>query len=181
MAWGMYHFLRPGSMQAQADFFAKIAKQNGDRDTLICCDFEVAGIALAEVAEFMRIISDMGQRSAVLYTGHSLKDALIAGEDGDELKQYRLWLAQYCEGEPDLPQGWDRWWLWQYSQSGEIEGIMAPTDVNAYDGEAEQLLREWSGSGREPRPPMPEPVTVAMTLTIDAPPGIAVTVNGQAV
>lgn len=58
-------------------------------------------------------------------------------------KDYRLWVAQYplpdyVDGQiapAYLPDGWDSWWMWQYSPSGQLAGIAEYTDVNIKNGE----------------------------------------------
>lgn len=40
-----------------------------------------------------------------------------------------LWLASYTD-KPTLPKGWDKYWLWQYSSKGVVEGIEGNVDLN---------------------------------------------------
>src|SRR5262245_20812442 len=54
MLWGIYHFLRPGDMQRQANFFYDTAMDLGvlDESTLLVADFEVDGISLDDLLAF---------------------------------------------------------------------------------------------------------------------------------
>jgi lysozyme len=60
------------------------------------------------------------------------------------LAAYRLWLSQYGP-KAVLPKGYKEYWLWQYSDKGEVPGINAPVDVNQFDGTDEELAAQWSG------------------------------------
>jgi hypothetical protein len=90
------------------------------------------------------------------------------------LTKYRLWLAQYGPAAV-LPPGWDRYWLWQYSDRGEVPGITPPTDVNAYDGPVAELLAGWAGSA-VPKPE-PEPIEITITLDVESPVPVKVIVK----
>jgi hypothetical protein len=45
-------------------------------------------------------------------------------------RNYPLWIANYGVSEPMLPGGWRRYWIWQYSASGTVDGIPGRTDLN---------------------------------------------------
>lgn len=152
--WGVYHFVRPGDMLEQADYFLAQGRKLEviDDDTLVALDYEDAGVSLADCITFMdRLDYEIG-RSCVLYSGHVLKDAIAAGQDPGSLTKRRLWLAQYTSGKPTLPTGWDRYFLWQWSDEGDVPGINPPTDVNDYQGTVEELRQEWVGRSAAPEP-----------------------------
>jgi len=184
MLWGLYHFIRPGRITDQAAFFVHTAHELEacDDATLWCLDWEDSGVSLNDALTFLRNIKEMTGHDPVVYSGHVLKEALN-GKPNSELSTYRLWLAQYASA-PTLPPGWSTYWGWQYTDQGTCPGINAPVDLNAYDGTAAELRKDWSGAGDVPIPPRPrpdEPVRVALAIT--APEGIdvVVTVNGRAV
>jgi lysozyme len=137
MLWGVYHFLRPRSIERQADHFTS-QKDLIDDDTLLVCDFEVAGISIQDVLTFMRRVEKTTGQQPVLYTGHTLKDM---GGATPELAKYRLWIAQYNNTGPTLPKGYKNWWLWQYSDKGSVPGINGNVDVNTYQGP--DLKNDW--------------------------------------
>lgn len=46
-------------------------------------------------------------------------------------RDYPLWVANYTVGQkPLMPLGWERWAIWQYSETGKIDGIPGSTDLN---------------------------------------------------
>jgi hypothetical protein len=78
-------------------------------------------------------------------------------------RNYPLWIANYGVSEPMLPGGWRRYWIWQYSASGAVEGIPGRTDLNRLADEL-RLTHITYRAGRRPRPrphnlpgPVPKP------------------------
>lgn len=164
LLFGTYHFLRPGDMLKQADHYYDTVKSLTalqSAEWLWCCDYEDPAIELRDVAEFMgRLAMKLAPfPTPVLYTGFALKDKIAAGEPANLLTQYKLWLAHYNK-DPVLPKGWDNYFLWQYTDKGSVPGIVAPTDLNAYDGTAEELRTEWTGRRGELPAERPPPVDV---------------------
>lgn len=46
-------------------------------------------------------------------------------------RNYNLWVADYrVRPAPQLPVGWNNWRIWQYTESGHIDGIPGTTDLN---------------------------------------------------
>lgn len=172
MLWGLYHFLRPGDMEKQAQHFVDVALKNGDDHTLLAADHEDAGVSLDDLYEFLCEVERLTGRIPVIYSGHVLKDQL-AGKPDSRFSSYRLWLAQYSSS-PTLPPGFDKYWLWQYSDQGTVPGVSPPTDLNA--GDANEVIHDWSGIV-EPMPtPEPEPAPVVF-VNIQAPPNVEVIVH----
>lgn len=50
-----------------------------------------------------------------------------------------LWVASYRHDHPTLPAGWDQCTFWQYSESGEVQGIAAKVDLDYFVGSKEAL------------------------------------------
>jgi len=179
MLWGVYHFIRPGKIEQQAEYFVSQANalEVADDDTLYVLDYEDTGVSLDDALTFMRKVEDLTGHIPVLYSGHVLKEALN-GKPNAEISDYRLWLAQYSSA-PTMPPGFDDYWLWQFSESGSVPGISPPVDVNAYDGDEAALRDEWSGSGAPAPTPEPEELVVTITVTVAAPPNVTVVVNTE--
>lgn len=180
MLWGLYHFVRPGDMKQQADFFVDKAEELGvcDDDTLWCLDWEDKGVSLQQAIDFMKRVETLTFRPPVLYSGHVLKES---GLPNAEIAAYRLWLAQYSS-KPTLPKGYESWWGWQYTDKGTVPGINYPVDLNAYDGTESELRHDWSGTGMAPAPePEPEPAPDDVRIDISVPEGMVVhiRVNGE--
>jgi lysozyme len=181
LKWGLYHFLRPGNMRAQAEHFINTARAKGmlGPEVMLAADHEDRGVSLADLVNFLHAVESLSNRSPVIYSGHVLKEQL--GTKGDSrLKPYRLWLAQYSS-KPKLPAGFDKHWLWQYTEDGQVPGITPPTDLNAcWEDDIPALLATWSGTYEEPEiiegpvegpvePPVEEPdVTMNVTISITA-------------
>src|SRR5262245_10029389 len=134
MAWGLYHFMRPGDMEQQANFFWETAIALGvvDDNTMLAADHEDDRVSGQQLKQFLDTLEDLSDRSPVVYSGHVLKEQL-AGSGYRPVR--RLWLAQYSS-TPTLPEGVDKYWLWQYSQEGKVPGVTPPTDVNTFEGDA---------------------------------------------
>lgn len=164
LAFGLYHFLRPGDMAEQAEHFLKSAIELGvfDADTLLAADHEDPDVTLEDLMEFVTAVEEIASRSCVIYSGHVLKEQLKYEPDLD-FSDYRLWLAQYAD-KPTLPPGFDTCWLWQYTDEGEVPGIEPPVDLNASDLTPEALLETWSGV--MPTPPLPEEKVYTTTIRI---------------
>jgi len=75
------------------------------------------------------------------------------------VQDYKLWVAQYpyepdMQNEPAyLPDGWADWWMWQYSESGQLEGISGKVDLNLFNGTADDWKRFYGGATIPLEPP----------------------------
>lgn len=171
MLFGLYHFLRPGSMQDQVDHFLYTAESLGlvDSMTLFAADHEDPNVSIDDLAEFLARLEAQSGRSAVIYSGHVLKEQL-GGKARLDLSARRLWLAQYSSA-PTIPPGWPSYWLWQFTDQGSVPGVIPPTDCNAYAATRTALEAEWPGIGLMP------PVTPQVIVRVIAPPGVVVIVE----
>jgi lysozyme len=156
MLWGLYAFLEPGDMVAQAQYFVGVAQENGDDNTLLCADYEESGISIDDLLQFLQEVQTLTGRQPVIYSGSTLKEELN-GTANAEISAYRLWLAEYCAPPPSLPAGFSAYWLWQYSEDGTVPGVDSPVDVDT--GDAAQVTAQWSGA------PLPAPVPVSAEVT----------------
>lgn len=66
----------------------------------------------------------------IIYSGKNFANKYIT-----TFSDYPLWLAEYQSLYPTLPQGWNKWTFWQYSQTGKVDGVIGDVDVNRYNGE----------------------------------------------
>lgn len=181
MMWGLYHFIRPGNAQAQAENFLRAISAINDAETLLVCDYEVAAVSLTDVSVFLDTIVRMTGKWPVIYSGNTLKEAVGSTA---AVAAYRLWLAQYGSTY-SLPHGFDKYWLWQYSDAGNIIGITPPTDVSSFEGSDVQLAQDWiatTGVVITPDPPVP-PVTppeatFGIALAVPEGASVQVFVNG---
>jgi GH25 family lysozyme M1 (1,4-beta-N-acetylmuramidase) len=54
----------------------------------------------------------------------------------------KLWVGSYTL-EPRMPNGWDTWWLWQYTSSGRIKGYGGNLDMNRI---TDENWEAWTGA-----------------------------------
>lgn len=114
----------------QAEYFLSIAEpQPGD--VLPALDLEEAdGASASEVVDGMSAWLDTVEEAIgcppMIYTSQSFWQS-IGNPSG--FSQYPLWVANYTTApRPKMPEGWDRYLLWQYSQSTEVYGINGYVD-----------------------------------------------------
>lgn len=151
LLFGVYHFLRPGSMQAQVVHFLEASEyaRKVHPDLLLALDHEDDRVSLDEAKTWMMGVHAATGRWPIIYSGHVLKEQL--GDRHDPFFDgIRLWLAQYSN-DPTVPAMFKKYWLWQYTGDGvgqkphDVDGIDGTgLDINSYDGSAGQLAREWA-------------------------------------
>lgn len=145
LLFGAYHFLRPGDMRRQAEFFVDVA---GDID-LYAADHEDPGVSLSDLKVFLQHVEELTGILPVIYSGHVLKEQVGSKAD-PELEKYLLWLAQYSS-TPSWPTAiWENYWIWQYTDEGSCAGIQGYCDLNQYQGSPDQLYQEWTGAAAPP-------------------------------
>jgi len=140
---GAYHFARPdvSGGAEQADYF--IANGGGwrrDGTTLpgaLDIEYNPYGDACygknqadmtAWIADFARRYLATQHRSALIYTSTSWWK-LCTGNTGRFGDTNPLWLARYAPQIGELPAGWDKQSIWQFSRDGALPG-----DQNYYNG-----------------------------------------------
>lgn len=138
MLWGAYHFLRPGDMAGQARRFVDEAQPT--EGTLLAVDHEDPRVKLGDLLKFIEEASGESDRPLVLYSGFLIKEQL--SRPTPALPSLRLWLAQYSAA-PKWPSAWSSPWLWQYTDSGQIEGITNKVDLNSFEGTDDELAAQW--------------------------------------
>ncbi len=152
LLFGSYHFGTGGNATAQADFFLSQAGTDG----LLVLDFEPnpqgSTMSLLEAEEFVHHIFQITGRYPGLYSGHTIKEALVTAgiskPEQTELSKCWLWIAQYGPA-PLLPKVWSNWTLWQYTDGGagkpphDVSGI-GRCDRNQFNGSALQLQQFWA-------------------------------------
>lgn len=121
-----YHFARPGSARAQADYFlSAVAGRWADGD-LLCLDAEVDGVNGAFAQAFINRCHAKRPNAGGLVYGppYFLRDHGIKPAHG-----WGLWIADY-EGKVDfIPPGWERWTARQFTDKATgIPGIPGAVD-----------------------------------------------------
>lgn len=129
---GHYHFVRPGSMSAQVDYFLRQAKpQPGE---FLVLDWEDAGVSDKAKNEFLRLCKSRSGRKTLLYCNVDFwlnKDKNSECGDG-------LWIAHYgvSAGNPGVQHPW---LLHQYTDD--------PIDKNVARFSSRSAMRKWAGGG----------------------------------
>jgi lysozyme len=174
-----YHWLSPGSnVKSQMDFYLDIViPVRGER---LVIDYEQDGCTLSGLKEAVQYLLDQKMDYQItVYSGHLLKEHLGSKKDEFLAENTDLWLAQYTSGTPSWSdETYPNWTLWQYSDTGRINGINdAYVDLNRFDGTDKELVEWISPKGSDVRPePEPEPVD-EVVIDITAPEGVTVTVK----
>jgi len=143
--WGRYHFGTAEDVPGQvANFLADWTPD--EAMALDWEDYPPSQMSFSEADEFVHSVYDQTGVLPVIYSGHNLKEAMLANPNYNGiLLNCRLWLAQYGPGAI-LPMGFDHYWLWQFTGSGRIPGTASPTDLNRsmFDGDPGELAASWA-------------------------------------
>jgi GH25 family lysozyme M1 (1,4-beta-N-acetylmuramidase) len=143
---GHYHFMRPGSVQAQADFFLKTAAPLPGE--FLALDWEDPGVSCADKDAFLRYVqSKAGGRKVVLYCNTAFwlhRDTSSFAADG-------LWIAQYGvgAGKPAIQAAW---LMHQYTD--------APQDTSVTRWSSRADMAKWAASPAPAPAPKPKPKPV---------------------
>ena len=124
---GAYHFFEPADDAAlQAQFFLQTV-QLAPGDLPPALDVETAGSSATAlwqgVETWLQTVAAATGVQPFLYVDPSFANANLTPAS---LAAYPLWIADYGAAEPTLPAGWSNWLIWQYSQSGTVQGIGGP-------------------------------------------------------
>lgn len=156
LAISTYMWIKPGDGRAQAEFYlSTIDPVPGER---VVIDYEESGCSLTTLKDAVQALLDYGNELKItVYSGHLLKEALGSKKDDYLAEHTDLWLAQYTEDERDITwpdETYPQWSLWQYSETGELDGIDGGyVDFNEYCGTEEQFIKWISPEGVRPEPP----------------------------
>jgi lysozyme len=153
--WGAYHFNTGQPVADQVKFFIDHARP--DDKTLMVLDYEdnrQSNMNIHQAVQFLHLLEESLGRKGALYSGNRIKETIggLNGADKGYLCSHRLWLCQYGP-KAVLPQGWAKWWLWQFTGDGvgpkphSIPGIPGNgLDINTFVGTRDELSASWSGS-----------------------------------
>lgn len=173
-----YHFLRPGNMAQQMEFWADVVDPvPGERMVL---DHEDAGVSIDDLHDCIKALQDMDLNIQItVYSGHVLKEQLGSYHDEFLANNTDLWVAHYGTSSPSWPSGtYETYSAWQYSDTGTIPGISDNyVDLNEFNGSDTNLVK-WIGpvdyAPPEEVPGFPESV---VEMQITGP--VTLIVNGQ--
>lgn len=136
---GYYHFaslndrdeVKDAKLEAQ--WFVKNIKQAPSNDVPLVLDIESNPSKLSRdevsnwINTFFYELAQLGYTDYILYSySPFLNENLPSNHTFGSIK---LWVADYS-APLILPKGWNKCWLWQYSQTGKIQGITGAVDLN---------------------------------------------------
>ncbi len=143
---GFYQYFRAsagGAAQAQLAV-ERLAEAGGfdshdlppvlDIETL---DGRTATQVAAEATIWVAAMREATGKEPIIYTG-----AYFWDDNGlpDSLNTQPLWTANYTTNPcPWTSDSWDRWTLWQYSDTGTVSGIAGPVDLDYFAGTLDAL------------------------------------------
>ena len=147
--FGAYSFNTGEGVVAQVYEFLSHAEP--DASTLMALDFEDnprSQMSLAQMMQFLELADAKLGRKLVLYSGNRVID-LLGSQTISMLGQHRLWRPQYPLAPESFAQvrvqkSWQKPWLWQYSDRGQLLGCAGHVDLNAFDGSAADLAAQWA-------------------------------------
>src|SRR5262249_47188221 len=116
-------------------------------------DFEAntagSSMTLVEAREFVSHVGAVVGRAPGLYSGNFIKEKLGTAHD-PVLAECFFWLAQYGP-VPVVPQNWDTFTLWQYTDGAigpephQVDGV-GRCDRNKFNGDLPALKKFWAAS-----------------------------------
>ena len=148
---GAYHYFQPEEdATAQADLFlARIGVLDpGDLDPVL--DVEADGgqspeAILAAMEKWVDRVEAQSGRRVIVYTGVFFWNRRLRGSSA--FADHPLWVPNYGVPCPLMPFGWDRWSIWQSSESARIPGIPTDVDIDWYNGTEEALVAAFTRPG----------------------------------
>ncbi len=153
LRWGAYHALLRVDPAGQARYFHNLTQGEG---LVPWVDFEVAGVTLADLWEWLDEYSDLSGRLACVYTRAGFWNPLAQANPelaGEIANRAGLAVASYRDDRPTLPISWPTWVFWQHSNNGTVPGVPPPTDLDWFNGDEAELDRLGE---TEPEEPMPD-------------------------
>jgi lysozyme len=139
---GAYQYFRASAdAVAQADLAIRALRRAGGADLPLVLDIETddgqpPDVVQAQVARWIARVERRTRRRAVVYTSPA-HAALLGGAFAAQ----PLWIAHYEVDCPTVPEPWERWTLWQHSQTGRVDGIAGNVDLDEFAGTRRDLAR----------------------------------------
>jgi hypothetical protein len=91
---------------------------------------------VADIGKWLAYMEDHSKRHPLIYTGSYFWDDNVGAHYGE----FPLWGANYTGAScPKISSNWDHWTVWQFSDSGSVNGINGHVDENWFDGTKQQL------------------------------------------
>ncbi|MGE9695910.1 GH25 family lysozyme [Streptomyces sp. CH6] len=161
---GFYHFLRPGDMRAQAEYFVEQAASiEGDP---LWADWEDPGVSCADKDRFLAEVERL--RGATHRVGLYCNRDFWLNRDNTSNAADALWIADY-NGKPGKPGITAAWRFHQYTDRP------LDTSLAAFKDRAE--LRAWATRSTAPKPSTSTPAKPKPSASKPKPPASTYTVR----
>lgn len=103
-----------------------------------------------QILEYASINQDMN-----IYTSKSRWQEIMGA--GTYLTDRDMWVAHYkTYGEPLIPNGWNKYKLWQWTDKGRLPGYLSNLDMSRFNGR-DYNWNEWVGGEESPAEPPEKP------------------------
>lgn len=143
---GAYHFFQTNDDPAtQANHFVEAIGALGADDLPPVVDLEVSnGVyggnsIAANLQIWLDTVESATGRTPMIYTNSGFWNKTVSGD----FSRYPLWVAEYDVSAPKIPAGWSGWNLWQYSQSGVVDGVTGSVDLDILSEPTLTQLMGW--------------------------------------
>jgi lysozyme len=142
---GYWYFEPEDDPLAQAQIVVDAIGPLGPGDLPVTCDVESedypdpASYAVA-LATWMDAVEEGTGKRPMIYTRASYWDPYV---NSGAFSDSALWVAHYTTTQcPNVPQDWQDWTFWQWTDSGQVPGMpqASAVDQNWFRGTEEQLL-----------------------------------------
>lgn len=87
----------------------------------------------------------------------------IMGVEYARYSNRKLWCAAYTK-EVIIPPGWDKYWLWQYTSSGRLNGYGGNLDMNKFGG-SDAEFQAWIGGNVSIYPKLVYPLPMGIRIS----------------
>jgi lysozyme len=132
---GAYHFFiasKSGKAQAES-FIETVTLEKGDLPPVLDIE-EAYGASVADIQQrardFLMALEKQYKVKPIIYTNVDFYNNFLTGK----FDEYPLWVAHYMV--KDKPAISRKWIFWQHSETGRVNGIDAPVDFNAFNGDS---------------------------------------------
>ncbi len=141
---GAYHFFYPNDdPHTQAQHFLETIGTLKSTDLPPIVDIEITDHTKREelnerLLVWLEFVESSTQRLPIIYTDTYFGTKYLTDS---RLKKYPLWIAEYGPKIQSIPALWkDKGWsIWQYSETGQMEGIQGHVDKDTYEGDLESF------------------------------------------
>jgi GH25 family lysozyme M1 (1,4-beta-N-acetylmuramidase) len=137
--FGAYHFANAGNAESEAEWFIMNLGEIRNGDILVL-DYETYARKDADewCLRFMDCVREklgLSKSRIILYTYHGILNKYGFKKVSDA--GYKLWAARYGKQEQEPNKDYkpstgefDKFWAWQYTSMGEVQGIGKRVDLN---------------------------------------------------